>query len=376
MPFLTRCPYCGLQARVPDNAAGISLACPRCHDSFTVAPQTSLPDSPELNRTGTVGTPNGESHASVTAVEAPPAAAQATRSSPSLGLASPVTPAWPTESEATPGQRRQINLLGLAALQAGALGLIAAAFPLTALFALPLAGVGMALGLVGTLKALATDRISPLALCGAGLSLVALVVPVLWPSLVRVGPTGRPAPASDAKRIDAIPLDHRADSQNLVDAAGWADASRAVLMQNGVRVQIESAEIAPLPLKPMTRGQPPLPASAREKYLLVRVQLSSVGASRAVKFFPWGGLEKDASPPVLTEAGGKPLHQATFDRELGILGRLLTATEIWPGRSVEELLVFERPGSFAEVLHLELPAAAIGNDGTFRFALPKNMIRR
>src|SRR5262245_17614950 len=47
MPFTAVCPYCNKgQIRAPDDAIGRSATCPKCDNSFTLAPSTSLPPAP------------------------------------------------------------------------------------------------------------------------------------------------------------------------------------------------------------------------------------------------------------------------------------------------------------------------------------------
>ena len=48
MPFLCHCGFCKAPMRFPDQAAGWSVECPKCHNSFTAAPETmALQDTDE-----------------------------------------------------------------------------------------------------------------------------------------------------------------------------------------------------------------------------------------------------------------------------------------------------------------------------------------
>jgi hypothetical protein len=59
-----------------------------------------------------------------------------------------------------------------------------------------------------------------------------------------------------------------------------------------------------------------------------------------------------------------------------IIGQVREPTSIHPGDRLEDLLVFEKPLPNVQALRLELPASAVGGSGSFRFLIPKSMIRR
>jgi hypothetical protein len=54
----------------------------------------------------------------------------------------------------------------------------------------------------------------------------------------------------------------------------------------------------------------------------------------------------------------------------------VSSTSIRPGKSVEDVIVFEESVARAEYLRLELPASAFGGTGKLRFQIPKSMIER
>jgi hypothetical protein len=54
----------------------------------------------------------------------------------------------------------------------------------------------------------------------------------------------------------------------------------------------------------------------------------------------------------------------------------VSSASVHPGKSVEDVVVFEEPVARAEYLRLELPASAFGGTGKLRFQIPKSMIER
>jgi hypothetical protein len=59
---------------------------------------------------------------------------------------------------------------------------------------------------------------------------------------------------------------------------------------------------------------------------------------------------------------------------VAIAGQVRSAVSLDPGKSLEDLLVFEPPLNEIRFLRLELPAAAFGDTGSLRFQIPMGMI--
>jgi uncharacterized paraquat-inducible protein A len=47
MAFVVQCPFCKVRAKVPDRANGATGRCPRCANSFTMAPADDQ-NAPEM----------------------------------------------------------------------------------------------------------------------------------------------------------------------------------------------------------------------------------------------------------------------------------------------------------------------------------------
>ncbi len=78
----------------------------------------------------------------------------------------------------------------------------------------------------------------------------------------------------------------------------------------------------------------------------------------------------------LTDNFGNPYKRLSLDPGSQVPGQISSATSIYPGKRLEDLLVFEPPIENLQFLRLELPAAAFGGTGTLRLQIPKTMIRR
>ena len=58
-----------------------------------------------------------------------------------------------------------------------------------------------------------------------------------------------------------------------------------------------------------------------------------------------------------------------------IIGQVQSES-VYPGKSIDDLLVFELPVEKAKYLRLELPASAFHGEGKLRIQIPADMIQR
>jgi pSer/pThr/pTyr-binding forkhead associated (FHA) protein len=191
---------------------------------------------------------------------------------------------------------------------------------------------------------------------------------VLWAALAipsLLGPTyslwgQEETPAGSA--VSATPLPGRARTSAAQDPE-WADASQAILEQAGLRAQVLKVSIGPVTLPGARKDD------GGQSYLLIRVRFQQVQGG--------GGLAgRDGKPPdphqaTLTDSAGK-VYAA---REVLDVGGVqdVRRSSLFPVALVEEVFVFEPPPAAAAPLRLEIPAGSSG--GTFRFSIPRSMVR-
>src|SRR5262245_37353841 len=123
MAFIAACGYCHGKVRVSDRAEGSSLTCPRCGNAFTVVPMDHPPENP-----GTVTAPTKQPSL--------PAAPDQTREEDVQEAPTPETSGW------------RVDPVGLAAFACGSAGLLLASIPMLHPATIPLAGLGLLIGVV------------------------------------------------------------------------------------------------------------------------------------------------------------------------------------------------------------------------------------
>jgi hypothetical protein len=268
--------------------------------------------------------------------------------------------------EEVPGR---LMALGLFALLLGALAVLSAS--LLPVLVVPLGGVGLLAGLAAV--GLAHFRYGSwlrLGLAGAAVSAAVLLLAVLLPGCL--GPaylTSRPVATPSAETIQAIPISGRL-GENVGDA-DWPDASKALLVQGGLRLQVLDVSLGPVKLPGAAKKK-----YSKEKYLLIRLRFQQTQGAQEFINRDWKLPDLSGAPDQarLSDAAGKTYRQQDILDVGGVRG--VQRSGVFPVAIVEVVLVFEPPPASAAPLRLEVPAGPWGGSGTFHFTIPASLIHQ
>jgi hypothetical protein len=357
MPLVARCPYCRQGVRVPARALAASLKCPACQSWYTVFPESepdpqsahAAPDDapdPAPEAVGSGSTP--------LVVEAPP-----------IPLSTPITNFGPSPVDSAPGS--WVHPLGLVACFVGVAALFSASFAATTILTLPLGGIGLALGLLAVLAALGDQPVRQLLpVAGAALSGLVLAAALADPALLgpRYAASRRPT-NYDPDAVRFVPLRLSRDGSTGLEADGRADASRAAIQQGMVRVQVVGAAVGPVQVVDAKRKY------TKQRYLALAVRVQHLGNGPSVRFVHWGTTGERSVPAATAEASGRKLSAADLGSQ--VAAGTTYGHDLFPGKLVDDLLVFEAPAQPGP-LRVDLPAEAWGGRGVFRFQVPASMI--
>ncbi len=270
----------------------------------------------------------------------------------------------PTVNVNTP---RRSSSLGVAGLVLGILGLLICWIPLIALLGVPLSALGLLLGLVGLLVAIARNGegigFSIGACAVSGLALFVALVPIyaagkVVDSLAKQAERTRPASAP------APPRTEKPEEQ-------WADATDTVTLGN-VAVRITSARVGKVTLRREFDGSN---SKSADPLLTIEVEISNVGANTKVQYRTFMGR-------AVSFTNDYAVLRDNFDNvyqriDFGLSAKPAGATEsasVYPGKSITDVLVFERPIETVEHLNLVLPAQSFGGNGMLRIRIPSSVI--
>jgi hypothetical protein len=155
------------------------------------------------------------------------------------------------------------------------------------------------------------------------------------------------------------------------EAAGtvWIDASRQPWKCDApeVTVTIRSAAIG---RAKAVDGEKRV-ADTQDDYLLVWIELANRSTTRKIQYTSWNvrgtkpQLADDLKNPYNLQAA--PVG-TTFDGQQRV-------KSVYPEKTVEDLLVFERPVDRAKSLRLQLPAGAFEGNGTGYIEIPMSMVK-
>jgi hypothetical protein len=380
MPIRCSCPHCGHVLVAPDNRAGTRCTCSACKGKLVVpgmvaqpAPRrAAAPLSPVLSATcpgcgraipvsgphelglriecarcGTTFTPRGGA-----------APAEQTRESPYQPPPVFVEPA-PSGAAA--------HSLGIASLVLGVLCVVLALIPCVGMIALPLAAVGLLLGIIGGGVALARKgRGIGFPIAGSATNLLALAVGGVW-LLLSLSTAGHLA-RENKTRQSRVPIGE-SGSQPLEKTPAqpedeWVDASTGGVTQGDVLVVVKAVEQTGY-----FRAD-----GSQEGAIRVKLQVTNNSQTRKVDYHGWGVQYLAAAEiPRLTDNFGNTYKTIHFEADEAA-GQVRSAA-IYPGNSLNDYMTFEAPVKAAEYVHLELPAKNFGGTGQLRLKIPATMFR-
>jgi len=371
MPFITRCPYCPCRVRVPDRALGESLKCPSCQSWYSVAPESNPEPEPRTlvslqDVVPSVASLPAPDHATAVAAAPTNAPASSTAAATPLVTLTIVTSDAPPPGDDASPTGWSPHPVGLVSCTFGGAALIAAQWPSTLLLTRPLSAIGLALGLFAVIHALGGRPIRQLfPVIGLSLSSLTLAVALLFPGFLGSRyEASRQRTDYNANALRVVPLRLTAGTSEGLETDGWVDASRAAVQQGTMRVQITGATLGPVQVVDSKKRY------TRKQYLSVGVLLQHLGHGPPVRFVHWGTTGERTVASAIATRDERPLTPAQLHPDVAV--GLTNAHELFPGKLIDDVLVFEPAGS-GPVL-VELPADAWGGTGLFRFKIPAAMI--
>jgi hypothetical protein len=152
----------------------------------------------------------------------------------------------------------------------------------------------------------------------------------------------------------------------------WTDASKGPVQHGDVRVQLTGVTVRNVRIKDMLGEEFVSPT----KYLAIRLEIFNTSSMRKLDFLGWSEPSSDRNAASLTDNSNRLYKRMSPDPGAEISGQISTATSLYPGKQLEDLLVFEPPVDKIQFLRLQLPAAAFGSSGSLNLQIPDGMVRR
>lgn len=147
----------------------------------------------------------------------------------------------------------------------------------------------------------------------------------------------------------------------------WIDAMREAWKCGEVTVKVRAAAIARARVIDSAKRI----ADTQEDYLLLLLDIANTSATRKIEYTGWGARGEQ---PRLTD-NLKNAYTVQVAPGGGIFDGQQRGKSIYPEKTLEDLLVFERPVGRAQSLRLQLPAAAFQGTGTGYIEIPMAMVK-
>jgi hypothetical protein len=259
-----------------------------------------------------------------------------------------------------------IEPAGVGSLLLSGAALLSASVAALCSFVIPLSFLAFLLGVVGLVRALSGAKFRlPLpavaGTTGGAVLVAALLLPgLLGPAYVSV----RVRKVVDRATIRALPLAGKF-AAGATEDSGWADAGQVALQQGPLNVQVLEVAISPTQSPP----KKPMPPSIS---IRLRILQPKTADNSHAKWTEKPLPLKEMPQPTLTDNTGRVFCELQF-QEIAPEGK---TRSVFPVVLVDQVLVFEAPPPQTAFLHLEVPAAAWGGTGVFRFKIPGSMIGR
>lgn len=383
------CPFCGLKAQVPASRAGHKVRC-RCGQAIQVpggpppAKPPSVPPKPQGHVTTLPPVPAPKPSPPAPRPKTEEAELDDDESRMRSRRRSGRNKDEPRDDDRDPEPRRATRYLVLEkAANNDAPGVISLVFGCLAtacmlmgcftcggtyFAAVPFALIGGGIGFFGK---------GNLRVAGIVLNAVVLVpaTVLLVMFVMAAGAASLPKPSAGQKEE---PPQTQASASNRKDEpprkpasedGKWHDASKGPITKGSVRVRVDKVVIDRFTVKRFdedTRGE------SKEKFLQIFVTVENLSRNKILKFTGWGKGTLFGTSPSLEDNFANAYHRAGsgFD----IVGQVDGLVDVYPGKAVSDLLVFNLPVGGIEHLRLKLPCDNVDEKGDFRFEIPAAMI--
>lgn len=353
MPFLATCPFCPAKMKLSRKKLGASVQCEQCGNHFTAVPPDDFASGPSTFRQLAANASGSAPAMAITPAEGGESTPCPTTTEGACGSATPDT-AFALPTPAIPGW---INLWGFAGFFMTSVALVLATSGLLRWLSIPLAIVGLLLGLAGIAL---TPRKKPKDIVWLGLTatmaITFLLVAFVWPyHLNRFWGMDQNVPAVDpstqflASRNNQVPRGRELDGQ------AWVEADKDAVRQGDVHVRVEDVKV-----ELDSSKDTPIPKNS-----LITLRFSNLGQLHR---YTYRSPTLSGRPPTLRDNRGKAyaLRNASSAAPL--------ARALKPLASLYDRWSCEPVDAGIDYLELEVPASAWAGKGSCKFRIPRSMI--
>lgn len=168
------------------------------------------------------------------------------------------------------------------------------------------------------------------------------------------------------------PSRHGENESSSARAVEWTRANTAV-QQGNAKVQVKGLRIGKVEFRNKFGDN----RLSEDNLLIITLAVANVSKNKKIDFSTWQNARYSFGEDVaaLTDDNGNVYKRINFGTLSWLVGGVIMES-IYPGESINDLLIFEKPVDAFKWLHLELPAKNLNEAGTIRFEIPSDMLSR
>jgi hypothetical protein len=336
LPF--NCPNCEAALDAPQELWGEVIACPSCGDTLKV-PRRAMP---------ALGVR--------TAQPQPP----------------PSTPAVASDAPA-----RGASPLGIASLVIGILACLICWIPFVGMLSLPVAAIGLLLATIGLIiSAMNRSTGFGYSIGGMVVNVVAVCGVLIFTGLLSAFAASTVARANAAQRAGANTpspsTGNHTTGNGTTPASPWHSAATPFAVGD-ITISIQSAKVGKVPVMDIIQSGE---SFSNNPQLAITIQITNTSSGKKINYKSW---QEDS---FLTN-GSASLGDSNDNRyrrvDFGYSAKVIGSTKsdsIYPGKSIQDVLIFEPPVDGIEELRLTLPLKNVDGTGSAKISIPATMITR
>lgn len=195
-------------------------------------------------------------------------------------------------------------------------------------------------------------------------------IPTSKPTAPAPVPSPEPAPAP-VPQPEPTPKTKRSEIPPLAEKQGWLD-SRTPILVGDIRLIIKAVTVEKIQMQNQFRRN--LQYLTDDHQLRIQIIVENRSETKKLEYISWGwsrGAFLDSAFARLTDNHGNVYR--IYDNE-NVVDAVRTES-IYPGKAIEDVLVFERPIDKFEYLELGLPENAIkAGDGTIKIRISREHV--
>lgn len=285
--------------------------------------------------------------------------------------------------------KRKASPLGIAALILGIIACLTCWIPVVGLFTIPLAVIGIILSIIGLIMAIVSKKAGfAFPVSGGIVCIISIVIAIVSSGTFAVAvdnaiteveesinETKQTVVKTEPEPVQAVssseevePPASTTDDKDVEVKEQWASAYN-VVQQGDLQLKIESCRITRPEINDWGERK-----QAVEEALVIKIRLINTSSGKKIDYRTWREHEFSSGNSKLKDNFDNSYRRIGYGYTTKPVGGVSNES-IYPGKSIEDILIFEKPVGAVEWLHLELPCGHFGGEGFFRLEIPASMLR-